>query len=103
MKNHTNSPKKFFGEDVGKDKIEIDRQRLFEVLKNPQSRRMAATAIGYKDQTYMVTKSVYDWLNQGKAFVIGSIKCSRSGYWVQSITKDPEKTPINRQLPLFKY
>ena len=64
---------------------------LFEALFNkPLSRRMAATEIGFTDQTYMVTQFIYDWIKQGKAQVIGVIRCSRSGRLVESISTNPD-------------
>jgi hypothetical protein len=100
MENQNNSQNSFRVEQ-GKNKKKEDTKRLFESLMNPQSRRMAATAIGYKDQTFMVTQSIYDWLKQGKAAVIGRIKCARSNRWVQCVTTDPDLFPINPQLSLF--
>lgn len=66
-------------------------KRLFKILfENPKSQRMAATELGFTDQTFMVTQFIYDWLNQGRAQVVGSIKCSRSGRFVEGITTNPE-------------
>jgi hypothetical protein len=79
-------------------------KKLFDILyKKPLSRRMAATKMGFPDQTYMVTQFVYDWINQGKAQVIGAIKCSRSGRFVGAITTNPElfKAKNDNQLTLF--
>ena len=64
---------------------------LFNVLlREPISRRMAATEIGFPDQTYMVTQLIYDWINQGKAQVVGKIKCDRSKRFVQAVTTNPD-------------
>ncbi|MEN2282220.1 hypothetical protein AAGF08_08780 [Algoriphagus sp. SE2] len=79
-------------------------KKLFDILyKKPLSRRMAATQLGFPDQTYMVTQFVYDWIKQGKAQVIGAIKCSRSGRFVGAISTNPElfKVKNNSQLTLF--
>lgn len=76
--------------------------RLFDILnKKPISRRMAATELGYTDQTYMVTQLISDWLKANKAAVIGQIKCSRSKRWVQAITTNPELFPKSNQLKMF--
>jgi hypothetical protein len=65
--------------------------KLFKVLYNePMSRRMAITKLGFADQTYMVTQLIYDWIKQGKAQVIGKIKCQRSGLKVEKVTTNPE-------------
>lgn len=73
-----------------KDTKEKYIQRVFNILhKNAMSRRMAITKAGYPDQTYLITQSVYDWIKQGKACVIGQIRCSRSGKLVECITTDP--------------
>jgi glycine/serine hydroxymethyltransferase len=75
----------------GKDTQKEIVKKLFKALeKEPMSRRMAATAIGLTDQTYMVTQYIYDWIKEEKAQVIGLIKCSRSGRWVQKVTTNPE-------------
>jgi hypothetical protein len=73
-----------------KDTKEKYIQRVFNILhKQPMSRRMAITKAGYPDQTYMITQSVYDWIKQGKACVIGQIRCTRSGKLVECITTNP--------------
>ena len=73
-----------------KDTKEKYTQRVFNILhKNAMSRRMAITKAGYPDQTYLITQSVYDWIEEGKACVIGKIRCSRSGRNVECITTDP--------------
>lgn len=79
-------------------------KELYNLLyKKPLSRRMVATELGYTDQTYMVTQFIYDWIKQGKAMVIGGIKCSRSGRIVEAITTNPELFPKsnNNQLTMF--
>jgi len=77
-------------------------KQLFDVFfKEPMSRRMAITKVGYPDQTYMATQFVYDWIKQGKAFVIGNIKCTRSGRKVECVTTNPEFFPKSNQLNLF--
>lgn len=90
------------GNGKGKDK-ESEAQKLFNALLNkPLSRRMVATEIGYPDQTYMVTQIIYDWLEAGRAQVIGKIKCERSGRMVEAISTNPNlfKKQSN-QLNLF--
>lgn len=104
MKNITNNPNSFVPKRQGKDTKKEDAKKLFEVLyRHPMSRRMGATEIGYTDQTYMVTQFIYDWIRQGKAQVIGSIKCSRSQRIVECITTNPElfTAIISNQLDLF--
>jgi hypothetical protein len=79
-------------------------KELYDLLyKKPLSRRMVATELGYTDQTYMVTQFIYDWIKQGKAMVIGGIKCSRSGRIVEAVTTNPELFPKsnNNQLTMF--
>jgi hypothetical protein len=77
-------------------------KELFEILyKRPLSRRMAATELGFNDQTYMVTPFVLEWIKQGRAAVVGVIKCSRSGRLVEAITTNPDLFPQSRQLKLF--
>jgi hypothetical protein len=92
----------FNNDEQGKNKKKQQRKLLYKVLFYcPLSRRMAATEIGFTDQTYMVTQNVSDWLKQGKAAVIGRIKCSRSGRFVQKITTNPDLFPKSNQLNLF--
>ena len=77
-------------------------KELFKLLKTKTlSRRMAATELGFTDQTYMVTPYVLSWIKQGKAMVIGTIKCSRSGRFVEAITTNPDLFPKSNQLKLF--
>lgn len=98
MKNTNHNPHKRQGQDTKKKYA----NKLFKVLyKEPLSRRMAATNIGFTDQTYMVTQFIYDWIKQGKAQVIGVIKCNRSGRNVESITTNPELFEKSNQLKLF--
>ena len=81
-----------------------DDKLLFETLNySPKTRRMAATEIGYPDQTYMVTQIIYNWLESGEAQVVGVIKCKRSGRIVQAITTNPELfiNPVCIQWKLF--
>ena len=98
MIKNINSLNNSFEREQGKNKKKEDTKRLYEALMNPQSRRMAATNIGYEDLTYMVTQRIYDWIKQGKAAVIGRIKCARSNRWVQSVTTNPALFPIDPQL-----
>lgn len=80
-------------------------KQLYSILeKQPLSRRMAATLVGYPDQTYMVTQCIYDWIKQGKAEVVGIIKCTRSGRFVEAITTNPElfNCTSDNQLNLFE-
>ena len=98
---HDNSPNSFDGEQGKYTKKEYAK-RLFDILnKKPISRRMAATELGYADQTYMVTQLISDWLKANKAAVFGQIKCSRSRRWVEAITTNPDLFPKSNQLKLF--
>lgn len=102
MRNINNNP---LHKRQSKDKKREYAKRLFATLyKQPLSRRMAATQIGFPDQTYMVTQFIYDWIEQGKAQVIGSIKCKRSNRVVEAITTNPElfRTESNNQLKMFE-
>ncbi len=86
----------------GKDTKKANKTQLFNLLhKKPLTRRMAATQLGFPDQTYMVTQYISDWITQDKAMVIGVIKCERSGRTVQAITTDPNLFPQTNQLKMF--
>lgn len=87
MKNTNNNP---LSNSKAKDTKEKYIQRAFMAFyKQPMSRRMAITKAGYPDLTYMITQSVNDWIKQGKACVIGQIRCTRSGKLVECITTNP--------------
>lgn len=86
----------------------IDRHNyansLFDILyEKPKSRRMAATELGFTDQTYMVTKQIFEWIQTGKVQVVGYIRCSRSGKIVEAVSSNPIFFIDNndRQLRLF--
>ena len=86
----------------GKDTKKCYKKELHKLLyKKPMSRRMVATELGFTDQTYVVTQSIFDWIKQGKAVVIGIIKCSRSGRFVQAITTNPALFPKSNQIKMF--
>ena len=86
----------------GKNTKKDFTSELYKTLyKKPLSRRMAATELGFIDQTYMVTDEVSNLIKQGKAFVIGKIKCSRSGKFVQAVSTNPSLFPKSNQLRLF--
>ena len=106
MENNQLNSLKSFGKGQSKDTKKEYAKSLYAILKKqPQSRRMAATKLGFADQTFMVTQFVYDWIKQGKAQVIGTIKCSRSGRMVEKITTNPDLfiTDINvNQLNFFE-
>ena len=99
MKNHKNTPNIIQDKDTKKGYT----KELFEILSyEPLSRRMAATELGFNDQTYMVTPYVLEWIKQGKAAaVVGIIKCSRSGRLVEAVTTNPDLFPKPNQLQLF--
>ena len=86
------------GNSIGKDTKKDYTKELYSLLyKKPLSRRMVATELGFTDQTYMVTQCISDWIKQGKAMVIGSIKCSRSGRFVEAVTTNPKLFPKSNQ------
>lgn len=97
MRNHKNTASKRHLQDT---KIR-DARKLFEILFVGKSRRMAATELGYTDQTFMVTQNVNDLIKQGRAAVIGRIKCSRSGRFVEMVSTNPALFPTSSQLQLF--
>lgn len=86
----------------GKNTKKSYTKELFNLLyEEPLSRRMVATKLGFTDQTYMVTPYILKWIKQGKADVIGFIKCNRSGRIVQAISTNPDLFPKSNQLKLF--
>lgn len=102
MKNINNSPNFFHDKRQGQDTKKEYAKKLYEALYNqPLSRRMAATEIGFIDQTYMVTQLIYDWIKQGKAQVIGVVRCARSGRLVEGISTNPDLFEKSNQLELF--
>jgi len=102
MKNTNSNPNAFQHKRQEQDTKKEYAKKLYKALYNePLSRRMAATKTGFIDQTYMVTQFVYDWIKQGKAQVIGVIKCSRSGRNVESITTNPDLFQKSNQLKMF--
>jgi hypothetical protein len=104
MENNQRTALKSFEKGQGKDTKKHYTNKLYKAFyKEPLSRRMGATKIGFTDQTYMVTQLVLDWIKQGKAEVIGVIKCSRSGRKVQKITTNPDLfiSKNTNQLNLF--
>jgi len=101
--NQLNSPKVFSHKGQGKDSKDYAKKLFKALYLKPISRRMAATKIGYPDQTFMVTQFIYDWIEEGRAQVIGVIKCERSGEFVQAVTTNPNffKSIKNNQLKMF--
>lgn len=86
--NQMNSPS---FDEGGKNKKRNVEKELFKLLfKRPISRRMAATELGFPDQTFMVTDTIKNWLNYGKAEIVGTIKCKRSGKFVQAVSTNPK-------------
>ena len=102
MDNPLHNPQQSFGNENSKDTKEKRAKRLQKILfKKPISRRMAATLLGYPDQTYMVTQNVSDWIKNGHAQVVGHIKCERSKRFVEAVTTNPEyfrKKNDNREI-----
>lgn len=98
--NHRTAPHKRQGKDTQKS----DAERLFDTLySKPISRRMAATGLGYLDQTYMVTQLINDWIKEGKAQVTGKVRCTRSRRYVQGVTTNPQNftKSVQTQFTLF--
>jgi len=98
MSKHDNTA--FNSEQDKGSNLELSKALYSVLYEMPQSRRMAATETGFPDQTYMVTRPVKDWIDQGLAQVIGRIKCSRSGRLVQAVTTNPELFRLSNQLKL---
>lgn len=98
--NQRNSPKRNQGKDT---KNKIAKRLYLALFKEPKSRRMAATEIGYPDQTFMVTDIICEWIKSGKAQVVGMIHCTRSGRKVEAVTTNPEffEEPKYKQGELF--
>lgn len=74
------------------------RKILFE---RPITRRMAATALGYPNQTYMVTQPIFDMIESGQAQVVGKMRCEQSTHIVEAVTTNPEyfrKKDDNREI-----
>jgi len=105
MKNNNHSLINPLGKgNKAQNKQKIDSKQLFRILfKRPISRRMSATKLGYKDQTYMVTQIIYDWIKCGKAQVVGRIRCTRSERFVEAVTTNPKyfKSRFNNQLETY--
>ncbi|MGO3183158.1 MAG: hypothetical protein ACTIJ9_10030 [Aequorivita sp.] len=84
------SPKKSLTKRQVQDTKEKEVKQLYKILyKKPISRRMAATELGYTDQTYMVTQNILDMIESGRAQVVGRIKCERSQNFVEAVTTNP--------------
>jgi len=101
--NQLNSPIAFQHKRQGKDNKDYAKKLYKALYLKPISRRMAATKIGYPDQTFMVTQFVYDWIKQGKAQVVGVVKCERSGHFVEAVTTNPNffRSIKDNQLKMF--
>jgi hypothetical protein len=101
--NQTNSPIAFQHKRQRKDSKDYAIKLFKALYLKPISRRMAATKIGFPDQTFMVTQFVYDWIKQGSAQVVGVVKCERSGQFVEAVTTNPNffKSIKNNQLKMF--
>ena len=85
------SPKKSLTKGQLQYTKEKDAKQLYKILyKRPMSRRMAATELGYTDQTFMVTQNVIDMIENGRAQVVGRIRCERSQRFVEAVTTNPE-------------
>lgn len=102
MDSTLHTPQNSFGNSKSKDRKKQDEKQLRKILfDRPMSRRMAATSLGYPDQTFMVTQFIFDWIKSGRAEVVGRIKCERSGKMVDAISTNPEyfrKKNDNREI-----
>lgn len=73
------------------DTKEKREKQLCKILfARPITRRMAATQMGYPDQTYMVTQLIFDLIKDGRAQVVGQMRCERSTNIAEAITSNPE-------------
>lgn len=101
--NSINSLKISSDKKQGQDTKKQFNQQLFNALyTEPLSRRMVATNLGYPDMTYLVTQTIFDWIESNKAQVVGVMKCTRSGRRVQFVTTNPELFEESDQLNLFE-
>src|SRR5690554_2426275 len=89
-------------ERQAQDTKEKREKQLCKILfARPITRRMAATALGYPDQTFMVTQPIFDLIKSGQVQVVGKMKCERSPRIVEAITSNPEyfrKKDDNREI-----
>lgn len=97
--NHRNSPS---GNNRGKGKKRNIEKEVYELLKiEPLSRRTAATRLGFTDQTYMVTQAVKNLVKNGRAEIVGIIRCERSGRKVEAVSTDANLFQSRKQLNIF--
>src|SRR5690348_9770629 len=92
-KRNFHSPKNAFykSKQQAQDTKEKREKQLHKILfERPITRRMAATQMGYPDQTYMVTQLIFDLIKSGRVQVVGKMKCERSPRIVEAITSNPE-------------
>lgn len=102
MDNQNSNPPKSLAQRPYKGIKSERTTSLYNILfERPKSRRMAATELGYPDQTYMVTRTICEWIKKGKAQVVGSIRCERSTRLVEGITTNPDLFIDPIQLVLF--
>lgn len=71
-----------------KEKRELQLRTI--LYARPITRRMAATEVGYPDQTFMVTQNIFDLIVSGRAQVVGKMRCERSGHFAEAITTNPK-------------
>lgn len=89
--------------DIAKSKTNLAKKVHDVLYDGPISRRMAATRVGFPDQTFMVTQFIDVLLKSGKAQIVDKIRCKRSNKLVQGITTNPKyfKKIYTNQLRLF--
>ena|SRR5690554_6076519 len=92
-KRNFHSPKNAFSKSKqqAQDTKEKREKQLCKILfARPITRRMAATQMGYPDQTFMVTQLMFDLIKDGKAQVVGQMRCERSTKIAEAVTSNPE-------------
>lgn len=67
-----------------------EKQLCKILFERPITRRMAATQMGYPDQTFMVTQLMFDLIKSGKVQVVGQMRCERSTKIAEAVTSNPE-------------
>lgn len=92
-KRNFHSPKNAFSKSKqqAQDTKEKREKQLRKILfAKPITRRMAATALGYPNQTYMVTQPIFDLIKSGQAQVVGRMRCEQSTHMVEAVTTNPK-------------
>ena len=91
MRNNTSHGLNSLGGNETKYTKEKREKQIRVILHaRPITRRMAATELGYPDQTFMVTQNIFDLIVSGRAQVVGKMRCERSGHFAEAITSNPK-------------